>query len=291
MPQRRAILLALPAMMLSPALPGCAWMRNFGGGRPAAPVCVLSPDASKEEVIAYLNANTSKLMAWRTDRAMISVRGKVGIPIRVPASIAVESPRNFRLIAHGPVMGGKEADFGSNAEHFWFWNKQNEEKYVFRARHEEDPNRMRRFPIPFQPDWIMESLGVIEIDPDQVTMQPGEPGKQNVTLWADRISAQGFKVRKATVVDTCQGVVREHVLYDARGQLIARAVLSGHVPDARSLVVLPTRIDLDWPQAQLGITMTLSEIEVNPPHFPAQTWRVPDYPGYKIWDLGRDGSP
>jgi hypothetical protein len=35
------------------------------------------------------------------------------------------------------------------------------------------------------------------------------------------------------------------------------------------------------------MTMTLSEIEVNPPHIPEQTWRVPDYPGYKVWDLGK----
>jgi hypothetical protein len=286
MPQRRVFPVLLVALAM--ALPGCAWMRNYAGGRPAVPApCVIAPGASKEDVVAYLNDNTAKVRSWKTDRASISIRGQTPIPIG--ATIVVEAPRNFRLVAHSPVGAGNEADLGSNPEQFWFWNKHNQEKHVFLARHDEDPAKMRRVPIPFQPDWIIEALGVISIDPQEMTMQPGPPGSNTILLMADKVSPQGFKIRKVTVVDTCRGVITRHEVHDARSgsRLIARAALSGYIRDAKSQAVLPTKIELDWPDAQLAMTMTLSQIEVNPARIPRQTWEVPTIAGYSVFDMGQ----
>jgi hypothetical protein len=284
MPQRRVYPLLLVA--LATALPGCAWMRNVVGVRPAPVPCVLAPNASKEEIVAHLNANTAKINAWKTDSASISIRGQGPIPISVGASVCVEAPRNFRLKAHS--LAGDEADLGSNPEYFWFWNKRNEEKYVFRAHHDEPPEKMRRVPIPFQPDWIIEALGVISIDPHAVAMQPGQPGSNTVLLVADKISPQGLKIRKVTLVDTCRGVIRQHAVYDTQSsQLIAQAVLSDYRLDAKTQALLPRQIALDWPAAQLGMTMTLSQIDVNPARIPEQIWAVPNIPGYAVYDLGQ----
>src|SRR5579863_6132704 len=273
----------LSAITLGVMLPGCAWFRTFAGARPMPPPpCVLAADASKEEVVGHLNENSRRIKAWKTDRATISTRGKAGIPITVGATIAVESPRNFRLIAHSPISN--EVDLGSNQDEFWFWNKNNEEKHVFHARHDVLA-RKRRFPIPFQPDWIIEAMGVIDIDPDEVTMQPGPSGSNTVYLWADRVSPQGFKIRKLTVVDTCRGIVREHALYDTRGQLIARAILRAHTRDTKSQVDIPMQINLEWPQAQLAMTMTLADIEVNPTRIRPAVWTIPNIAGYSPFDL------
>jgi hypothetical protein len=251
---------------------------------------VLPDTATQADVVNHLNNNTKNILSWRATRAHIKIHGQGIIdPPTIGAMIAVESPRNFRLIASTPF--GNEADLGSNPEHFWFWNKHNEEKYVYQARHDLEPEQMRRFPFPFQPDWIMESLGVIEIDPEQpLTMQPPRPGSHTVLLMADRVSPQGYKVRKATAVDLCRGVILEHALYDARGELIARAVLRNHShfrnirtngPD----VVLPRAIDLEWPQANLNLTMTFTEIEVNPERIPGGTWEVPHIRDNPIRDM------
>ncbi len=242
---------------------------------------MLTANTSKEEVIGYLNDNTHKLMAWKTDNATIATRGKGGIPIHVRAEIAVESPRKFRLIAYSPV--GREVDLGSNPEKFWFWSKHNEEKHVFTASHDKEIGSSYR--VPFQPDWIIESLGVIDIDPEKTTMLPGDPGSNTVYLMADRVSPQRQKIRKRTVVDLCRGVVREHSLFDARGQMIARAVLSNHSLDTTSQAMLPKRIALDWPQAELHMTMDLSDIEVNPAYIPEELWKVPKITGYPVFDL------
>src|SRR5262245_35815809 len=171
-PLRPALLLVLA---LASAQTGCAWTRNLCGLQPPPPPCVLAADATKDDVVAYLNENTRKIHSWRTDRAKIRTRG---VPVPLDAYIAVESPRNFRLIVKAP-MGPREADLGSNQEHFWFWNKQNQEKCVFQARHDE-PAKLKRFPIPFQPDWIIETLGVIDIDPEEVAMHPGPAGSNTI---------------------------------------------------------------------------------------------------------------
>ena len=280
----------LMAAALGCTLPGCAWYRSvFGPQTVAQAPCVLPPDASVEQIVDHLNANTARLNSWRTTRARISTRTPEGLPLNLEANVAVAAPRNFRLRVNGPMgaMGGTEVDLGSNEDHFWFWNKRNHEKNVFTAKHDAETGRVRHFPIPFQPDWIMEALGVRTIDVEEVSLEPGPPGSSFVTLWAERASPQGYRVRKETLIDTCRGVVRRHALYDARGQLVAKAELNNHVPDKTTGVLLPTRIDLDWPQAKLKLTMWLSDVEVNPRRIADSTWVVPEIPGYEIKDLSR----
>lgn len=280
---RAKINLTLVLLLFCGPTSGCAWFHGFGNKNALADrgPCQLPSNASAEQIVAHLNQNANRLTSWRATSVNISARGAA---MSVGAMIAVEAPRNFRLIAKPPV-GGPEVDLGSNDGNFWFWNKRAEEKYVFTARHDEELGRQRRFPIPFQPDWIMEAMGVVAIDGEQIRMEPGPPRSNTIRLVSDRVSPSGQPVRKVTVVDPCHGVVREHVLYSANGQLIARAVLSGHFRDRTTQVVLPARIDLEWPQAQMALTMRLGQIEVNPPHLPAQTWAVPDYPGYEVFDL------
>src|SRR5690606_16705391 len=122
---------------------------------PFAPTaaCVLSPNATADEVVGFLNANTAKISAWRSDNVTIAGRGAAASPVKLSANLAIEAPRNFRLVAKPPV-GGAEVDLGSNQDQFWFWNKRSEEKYVFVAYHDEESVRKRPLPIPFQPNWI-----------------------------------------------------------------------------------------------------------------------------------------
>jgi hypothetical protein len=275
----------LVPLLLTAFVPGCAWMRNWVDGRPAGPViCVIPEDATSHDIIVQLNENSHKLRGWRTTRAKIATRGNMLVP-KVDAKIFIESPRNFRLVAENP-MGGREVDLGSNPDQFWFWVRRNEDKQVVVASHDLDPERMRRFPFPFQPDWIMETMGVIEMNPDEeLTVQPGPPGSYLVSLIGNRASPQGYKIRKVTVVDRRSGLVHEHALYDARSQLIARAVLTQHVRDKATQAWVPSKIELDWPQANVGLTMTLSDIDVNPAHFASDTWKLPSFPGYEVFDL------
>jgi hypothetical protein len=239
---------------------------------------------SQQDLVRHLNANIARVNSWRCTSAKITSRERGLTPMSLSAVISVEGDRNFRLTANNP-LGGREVDLGSNSERFWFWSPRSETKHVYTARHDQLAQAQEYFPIPFQPDWLMEVLGVIPIDETEVTLEPPEPGARVGTLVANRVSPQGEPVKKLTVVDLCHGLVLEHWLLDQRGRLIAKATLRDHRPDPATGVVLPRQIDLDWPQARLGLALTFGPLEVNPTRLPPQTWTMPVVPDYPPLDL------
>lgn len=292
--QRVSFLLLLAVTCSLPT--GCAWMRNMFVQRdpfgPTVP-CAIPPDSTAAEVVAFLNLNTARVQAWRADRVSISSRGS---PFSANASLLVEAPRNFRLRVDS-TFGPPEVDIGSNNERFWVWNRRAEDKCVAVAYHDGESVEKSRFPIPFDPDWIMEALGVVPIDPARVALHPG-PSDPSVSrtaqLVSDTFAPDGAPVKKVIIVDLCHGRILEHALFDERGALIARARLIGHFRDTRSGGVLPSQIDLDWPQAQLSMTMKLGKppaaIVVNPPRFSDDTWSVPHMGDIPIIELNRRGG-
>lgn len=274
---------------LSGSTSGCVWLRNHFGPRDPfvtkAP-CALPPDATATEVVDYLNANTARIPSWRSDNVRIRQR-QAGKPVGMAADamLAIEAPRNFRLVAKSPIA--EEVDLGSNSEQFWYWVRQAEEKHVFVAYHDEESVNGKMIPIPFDPDWVMEAFGVMPIDASQVTVEPGPPNSQSLKLISYRIGPDGEQVRKETFVSTCHGIVQQHVLYDSRGQLIATATLSAHVRDRNTQAVVPTRVELDWPKARLGLIMELGTVEIKPQRLPETLWRVPEKKNYPVQYLNR----
>ena len=282
----RAVLLLA---MCSP-LPGCVFSNWFNTTFPDGPFkksvpCVLPPNASKSELITHLNENIAKLNAWRSTDVRIQTRGPGGIPIKLAAVIAVESPRGFRLRARS-TLGGDEADFGSNAERFWFWMRRSEPKYVFTARHADLHLVQQRMRIPFQPDWLMEALGVIPLDESQYTLERSGTEAGVAKLVSDRLSPDGKLVRQVVLVDTCHGFIKQHSLHDSAGELIARATLKDHKHDVSTGVTLPRQIDLFWPETKMSLSMHLDGVEINPTGIPEQTWQLPNIRGYPPFDMG-----
>jgi hypothetical protein len=264
-------------------------MRNYFGPRDpyaAGARCVLPPDATATEVVDYLNANTARIPSWRSDSVTIRGTGAADTGMDIGAQLAIEAPRNFRLKANSP-LGVEEVDLGSNSEQYWYWMRRSEAKHVFVAYHEEESVEAQRIPIPFDPDWIMEAFGVLPIDASQATVEPGPPNSQKLRLITYRMSPGGEQVRKETIVDTCRGIVTEHALFDLSGRLIARATLTGHVKDRNTQAVFPTRVELVWPNANVGLTMKLGQLEVCPKNMPASLWKVPEKKGYPAHDLNR----
>jgi hypothetical protein len=279
----RHIAITILLVAANSSLPGCAWMRGWVGPRDpfaqSAP-CLLGPNPSEAEVITYLNANTSRVTAWRAERASIRGRGDASTPVDLNADLTIEAPRNFRLRAG--TLAGPEVDLGSNEDEFWFWNRRSEEKYVHVAYHDPESASGRELPIPFQPQWIMEALGVMPIDAATTTSQPGRPGTKTIVLISEQVSPQGRPVRKMTLVDTCHGIILKHDLVDEQGKLIASAQMSRHVRDPRTQAVLPTQIDLDWPKANVGLTLVMGQLDVNPQHLPQTIWQRPAKEGYPV---------
>ncbi|MFG0296451.1 MAG: hypothetical protein ACF8PG_11150 [Maioricimonas sp. JB045] len=248
--------------------------------------CALPPTASKDQVIAHLNQNItgaaggSGIVAWRSSHVQIRMPG---LP-PLPATLAVEAPRNLRLRVSNPFTGGEEVDMGSNDEQFWVWMKQMDPPQVITARHEELPFAGQYLPIPFQPDWLIEVLGVIPMDPTEYQMEPATPDSRIVELVANRISPTGQQVRRVVRVDRCHGIVLEHRLETPQRQLIARATLAKHHRDAATGHVMPGLYVIRWPQAQAQLSISVNKVDVNPRSV-AGVWDVPHKPGCPQVDL------
>ena len=257
---RRAVLL----VALLAFLPGCmsmGWPRqgmDFGER--------LQPNVTKPVLVARINENADRLQSWRST-ASVKVAGAL---TDASAEIAVERPRNFRMRATS--VRGEEADIGSNHERLWFWFRDGGRPEVVTVRHE-DVGRVQ-LPIPFQPDWLMEVLGIVQLDPNQMTLQPVS-GNGTMSLISEGVSPGGQPVTRIIDVEPNYGLILAHRLYDAGGLPIASAKLDQHWRDPASGAILPRTIEIDWPQARMSMRLRLGRIEVNPASLPESLWQVP----------------
>jgi hypothetical protein len=275
---RRTQLAAIGGLLVL-AMVGCSITMPFARNEYGSP---LSENAGLEEVVQRVNTNIQHLTAWRSSDLRIS--GK-SMPVHLTGHIAVDRPRNFRLTA-GAMGMTDEADFGSNSQWFWFWVRRAQQPYVFKAQHDDMARSdALRQAIPFQPDWLIEALGVSPIDAKQVSrIEPGED-HQTVNLISDLLSPSNQPVQKVVRVDLRHGVILGHYLYDANRRLIAKADLSKfQVQDG---IILPHLISLDWPQAGMQINLELGQIEINPSFVATRIFEVPDKePTYRTVDIG-----
>lgn len=264
-------------------LPGCSSMRHWMAySRRAAPEpCVLAPEATSEEIVNVLNDNVTKLYAWRSTDVKITTRNMPPLS----AVMAVESPRKLRLIVRSLVAD--EVDLGSNPERFWFWMKRGEPHGILTASYDDVADGRPMGPVPFQPDWLIETLGVVPFAAADFQMQE-QPGSQprRVLFVADQVTPQGQRVQRTMLVDACHGVILEHSLREPSGRLIARATLGNYQLEP-SGVRMPHRVDLHWPASGVDLTLRIGNIEVNPGSISEQMWSMPSYPDTPVIDLTR----
>lgn len=275
--------LLLTALCLS--VTGCHWFPRQDPFSVTAR-CQIPEEMSPHELVRHLNdTGATKLRAWRADNVTISSRS---MPISPKATLLVEAPRNLRMTAH-VISGINEVDLGSNDERFWFWTRQAKEPCILTAKHDQIAAAQQRLSIPFQPDWIIEALGVVPLDEQDVQFErlPQQPrGRKLGRLISNRVSAMGEPVRKVTTIDLCHGVILEHALYNKQNQLMARAALSEHHFEPATGAVIPNRIDLEWPQTNMAMTLSLGRIQVNPPMSP-QMFTMLQMPNTPVIDLGK----
>jgi hypothetical protein len=270
------------AILLSVLLSGCdrevPWLIRESESR-------LPANVTKAELVTYLNDNIQRVGSWRSTNVRISAKGPgiLPFPLSVSGMVAVENPRNFRFTVDSTI-GGREADFGSNSERLWIWTRRGNVKEVVTCRHNQIDRLQNLLPIPFQPDWMMEALGVMSIDEAEVTMLPPD-SQTNLIRLVSMQSVPGLRpVQRTIFIDPAKGQIVAQSLHDELGKLIALAELDDYRYDAPSTASLPHRITLDWPEKGVKLTLRFDEIEVNPSGIPQQTWQMPsDLP---VFDVG-----
>lgn len=263
--------------------PGCAWMRlgqkaEYSAFGPKSP-CRVPPHATAEELVDFLNQNVDKLDGWQARHVKLRYN-----KMPLDAMITVAKGRKLRIQVMSMV--GSEMDLGSNEEVFWFWAKRAPEPAVMYASHEQLDLVRETLQIPFEPNWLLEAMGVEYLPPEGTTLEP--VNEQASRLVSYHALPNGRKIRKAITVDTCHGRVLEHSVWDAANRRIAHATFSHHRLDPETGVVLPQRIHLNWEQADVSLVMDLGKVDINPTALPDSLWQMPtsrEYPLLNLEDL------
>jgi hypothetical protein len=272
---------ALACVLLAAAVLGSSGCVGFGGWRwpRRPPPCALHPGATKQEIVAHVNRNLSPpagappLAAWRCTDAKARFNGMPA----VNASLEVEAPQRLRIRAQMPFTYSPVADFGSNDEEVWLWDQT--APGILTIPHENLPLALSSMQVPFDPDWLMEVLGVEPIDAGEFELVTPEPARKWVELVAKRQSPTGETVLRIMRVDLCQGRIEEHRIETPDGRVVAAARLLDYKPDATGQYVLPHSVQISWPATNSSIALTLRDIMANPPPTSMASWTVPVKPG------------
>ena len=245
--------------------------------------CELASDTPYPDIVAHLNRNIDQINAWQSMNVKVTPHGLLGLA-SLSANMAVERPRNFRLQASIPT--GNVADLGSNDERFWFWMRNDEEPMIVTARHDCLAAAQRQLPMPFEPDWLIEALGVIPLDENEIEFEKHPTDPKRVFFRRKRTAPDGAPVELVSTVDICNGVIVDHSLSDKSGKIVALANMGEHLRDGKTGVSLPHFVQLAWPQAKMGLKIRMGAIEINPVALSAKQFTMPEIANCPVHDIG-----
>lgn len=216
------------------------------------------------------------------------------VTIRVPgapvlsARMVWERPRRFRMTGGVSLVTGTVFDLGSNDEVFWMATRHGPSPTLYYARHDQFATQMERQILPVSPEWLIEALGIIELDPSTVIGTPSIQADGQMEIESTLASPIG-QYRRTITVDPKSAVVRRVLLRDPTGRLLATSILSDHEYYSAIRSSLPRRI-----QAQLiptGSSPMDLRIDVgsyslnNNQGQDPERWTPPNSAGYTVYDL------
>lgn len=291
---------ALLPLLAVAVLTGCsAGIGSRAAVRPEAAVAP-RPTVAVADLVERNNRNAEPVHALT---AYTSVSGNVSrVKGALDGTMVLERPRNFNLKLD--AIGGREyLKVGSNDQEFWFWSKDSEDHAVLVGEY--GPGGSVPDGLLFNPDWIIESLGLREIPPDEASRIKLEKTKYPnlVVLNHYRDDGRGSTMLKQTVYDLSTRRVRSHYFY-APDRMTKLAVVTptNYQPipldDSGSgtaeTVEIPLKLRLELFTAQQGkkhpiLDISFRNVEVNTPldeDNRQALFNVPEIAGYPQKSIG-----
>lgn len=265
------ILLAIAAML---SASGCrAWNTGPLSLTPA-PRALAERKLDVDTFVAEHNKNAERIQSLEA-KPTIGVYGRV-MKARADGRLALERPRNFKLELSS-ARGTKEADLGSNDEEFWFWVSS--EKSIFWCKYADlDSSALA---ITYQPDWIIEALGLKPITPEEVAGINSHDGevRGTTTLVFPATKNGNETYTRMMIVENKTRRIKQNRIYAGNVQspsagsrsLLAQAEVGryadydvGSADTANSQTCyLPESVKLEWKRDQLTLDVLMQEVKVN----------------------------
>jgi len=259
---------------------GCNVLRNQSAPLPT----VLSGTSQLPDIINAVNANSSQMKNFVTNTAKIHITSSP-IPLS-NCTLAFERPRRFRATGNA-AMGGPLFDIGSNDELFWAWTKAGQENAIYYCRHAQYATSQARGIIPIDPDWLIESMGIVDFKPtEQHALLPGSANGNHVIQTTRSTPTGTFK--KLTTIDRNTACVLSQSLYGPNNQLVAKADSPGHLVDPNTNIVYPKSVDMTFITAgeTFRIHLDLGKVQFNIANpFNSDAFSLPTYAGYTAVDI------
>lgn len=219
-------------------------------------------------LVDYMNENARRVNSVRIDDVAVDATLD-NQPVGLRGRIYAERPRNFRMKV--TFAGKDEVDLGSNQQEFWFWAAKNPDKYQYFCSYQDlEAGKVRMMPLPIQPEWVMETLGLGPYGPaDKYQIETGRPNDPMLRLVEKTKSPQGYAVRKVIVMNRKEvrapqpQVTAYLLLDDATGQEICSATITATKLDQATGAILPYRMELKMPTQKMSMLLKLDGIRVN----------------------------
>jgi hypothetical protein len=252
-----ALTFAMGTMFLLTGCSGSGSKWGFLRNSPDQPR-ITAEKPSSAQLVEYLNRNAQQIQSIECTDLDLDVKAG-NQPFGMQAMMACRKGKNFRLKA--TAVGNLQADMGSNDQEFWYWIAKADPPYLVYCSYA-DLSRGVQLPFPFQPEWVMEALGMAEYDPagNYALNVKGS----NLELVQQSVSPQGQPVRKVTIFNNARDArvrVRAHLLLDDKG----REICSAYINDVQIVggVTVPTKVILTWPSQRMELKMKLNNSVVN----------------------------
>jgi len=270
---------------------GCVLLNN----RPLAPTP--RPLAQRTvDVTAFVsehNRNANQIESLKA-RPSVQIAGR-RLTTRTDGRLAMQRPRDFKLEMDSPG-GGKKADIGSNDEKFWFWVQNDEDKSIYWCNY--DDVKSSGLPITFQPDWIVEALGLRPISPEEAAGIRAKDGPERglTTFVFQPIRNKADTFTRVMIVSNDTLRIKEYrILAGDRQTTLAQANVKGYKEheidsDQTSTAArcyLPSEIRFDWKKEGLALDVSVQDVVINRlnPALKTSIFVEPRMPGYTRQNL------
>lgn len=268
-------------------LTGCGMFRPGGAGKVTDTTPLPKDAPSATALVNYLNDNGNRIQTVSVDMMELDCyQGGKSFGLR--GKMRVEKQRNFRLTAG--AVAGQELDLGSNDKEFWFWVKRGEPPHQFYCSYNDlTEGKVKAMPLPFQPEWIMETFGLGPYGPaEKYTLDTSD--RSTVKLIEKTVSPQGKAVRKVIVfnrrpVPAPQPQVQQYQLVDdATGKEICSAHITEVQIDKKSGAIVPRKVELRYAEQNVTLKLRLDETAINGA-IPATAFARPSMTGIQAINL------
>ena len=263
---------------------GCKSLQSVVfGTKPAAKIpIVFATTPTLEQVKEEFNKRYASIQSLSTSTAVFSASNA---PVSMRScSIVYEKPKRLR-VRGGVALMGTELDLGSNDELFWFWGKRLEPKAIYYANHSEFANNPARSIIPIEPEWLIETLGIIELKDTDTHEGPKRDDDGNLQVTSYLQTPRGTYPRQITF-NPQTGAILKYAIYTPNGLPFVGAILSDHEVDPVHGILYAKKIVITCPDADVTITINMGTVSFNSSgSFVPDAFVMPTYPGYIPVDL------